>query len=106
MRLATGKKMQFVPGNAQHVGARNEQQDAFGFSDPGDRKFVAHGGVVGVLADGMGGLECGGEASRVAVRDFLKAYEEKTLEEPVPDALCRALQAANRSVLETARAGQ
>lgn len=97
------KAVNFAPGNAQHIGARRQQEDAFGFSDPGNPKFVAHGGLLGVLADGMGGLERGGQASRTAVRAFLHAYEAKTPEESVPAALQRALRAANQSVVDLAR---
>ena len=45
--------MRFVAGNAQHIGARPQQQDAFGFSDPDDPKFVAHGGFLGVVFGGV-----------------------------------------------------
>ena len=31
--------MRFLPGNAQHIGARHSQQDSFGFADPDDRRF-------------------------------------------------------------------
>ena len=57
--------MKIVAGNAQHIGARQEQQDSFGFSDPGNEAFVAHGGFLGVVADGMGGLSHGSEAGRI-----------------------------------------
>ncbi len=94
--------MRYVPGNAQDVGAREEQQDAFGFSDPGDEAFLAHGGFLGVLADGMGGLQNGGQGSLTAVRAFLDSYRTKLPEESVPDALVRSLYAANRAVLSFA----
>ena len=60
--------MKFSPGIAQHIGARADQQDAFGFSDPAEKSFVSHGGVAAVVADGMGGLENGKEASQTAIR--------------------------------------
>ena len=43
-----------IPGNAQHIGARSEQQDSFGFSAFDDAGFVSHAGVLAVVADGMG----------------------------------------------------
>jgi protein phosphatase len=94
--------MRFVPGNAQHVGARQSQQDAFGFGDPDDAAFVAHGGFLAVVCDGMGGMEHGEAASRAAVRAFLSAYVKKTFDESIPDALERSLHTANREVLEIA----
>jgi protein phosphatase len=94
--------MSFLPGNAQHIGSRGSQQDSFGFGDPNDKDFVAHGGFVAVVCDGMGGLEHGDLASRAAVRAFLDAYARKLPEEPIPDALERAAREANARVVELA----
>lgn len=87
------------PGNCQHIGARSSQQDAFGFSDKDDLAFVAHGGVLAVVADGMGGMASGGEASHSAVRAFLHAYMAKQADIDIPQALMQALGEANRAVL-------
>lgn len=51
-------------GNAQDIGAREEQQDAFGF---GERD----GGLLAVMADGMGGHAGGAAAAQAAVQAFL-----------------------------------
>jgi len=87
------------PGNCQHIGARGSQQDAFGFSDKDDLAFVAHGGVLAVVADGMGGMANGGEASHLAVRVFLHAYMAKQADETVHTAMLRALDEANQAVI-------
>lgn len=92
--------MTFAFGNAQHIGRRESQQDGFGFSDPANAPFVSHGGIVAVVADGMGGLEQGAQASSIAVRAFLDAYAQKTPDEPIGAALTRSLQAANLAVLQ------
>lgn len=94
--------LSYAPGNAQDVGRRSEQQDSFGFSDPTDRDFMAHGGLLAVVADGIGGLARGAEASRIAVRSFLGAYATKDREEPVAQALRRAVEAADRAVFKFA----
>jgi protein phosphatase len=94
--------MSFLPGNAQHIGARSSQQDSFGFGDPEDEAFLAHGGFVAVVCDGMGGMEHGDLASRTAVRTFLDAYRRKTPEESIPDALERSVREANDRVVEMA----
>jgi protein phosphatase len=94
--------MSFLPGNAQHIGARSSQQDSFGFGDPEDEAFLAHGGFVAVVCDGMGGMEHGDLASRTAVRTFLDAYRKKTPEESIPDALERSVREANDRVVEMA----
>ncbi len=91
--------MQVSPGNCQHIGARSIQQDAFGFSDKDDTPFVAHGGVLAVVADGMGGMSHGGEASHLTVKIFLQCYMAKHSDEAIPMAMLRSLQEANQAVV-------
>jgi protein phosphatase len=90
--------MKLIPGNAQHIGSRTEQQDSFGFSDPENANFLQHGGFLAVLADGAGGMEHGGAASRLAIEIFLGAYQDKSEHETIAAALERALLAANDAV--------
>lgn len=97
--------MDLSPGNAQWQGARPEQQDAFGFLGFGNPELMAHGGVLVVLADGMGGMSGGRQASRLAVERMMGAYAQKHPDEPIPKALERSLQLANHAVYELACAG-
>jgi PPM family protein phosphatase len=94
--------MSFLPGNAQHIGNRSSQQDSFGFGDLDDEAFLAHGGFVAVVCDGMGGMEHGDAASRMAVRAFLEGYGRKTPAESIPEALERCAREANGRVVEMA----
>src|SRR5712692_1312802 len=95
--------MRFLPGNAQHIGGRQSQQDSFGFADPDDQSFIAHGGFLAVVCDGMGGMEHGDAASRTAVRVFLDAYQRKDPAESIPTALERSVREANGQVAALAR---
>lgn len=95
-------KLNIVPGNAQHIGAREEQQDSFLFSDMENLELVSRIGVLAVLADGMGGLLLGKESSNLAVRTFLVEYCSKTPEETIEDELLRAAQVANAAVFDMA----
>ncbi len=63
-----------------------------------------HGGFLGVVADGVGGLTHGSEASQSAVRTFLQAYRLKSPAESIPEALARSLREANAAVLRVASA--
>jgi protein phosphatase len=92
----------YAPGNAQHQGCRREQQDSFEFSDPTDRAFMDHGGLLAVLADGMGGMANGAQAGRIAVEVLLEAYTGKDRDEDIPAAMHRALCAADRAVFDFA----
>lgn len=86
------------PAQAQHPGRRDSQQDACGFSNLADAAFAAHAGHLAVLADGMGGMRNGLWAASHAVQAFIEAYQAKTAAETIPDALQRALAAANDEV--------
>jgi len=94
--------LNLYPGNAQWIGQRTEQQDAFGFLGCQAQRGRQTGDVLVVLADGMGGMHRGGEASRLAVRTFLAQAEQAT-DAPVMTALHTALQAANQAVNALAR---
>jgi PPM family protein phosphatase len=94
--------MQVIPGNAIHIGQRKQQQDAFGLSDFDDAEFVAHGGYLAVVADGIGGLQYGARAAMVAISEFVGNYMGKLCEQSVEEALDQALEAANQAVLNEA----
>lgn len=92
--------MRVHPANAQAQGDRREQQDSFAFSDHRDAAFLQRAGFLAILADGMGGMALGREASDVAVQTLLEAYAVKEEGESVSRALERAFRRANRAVWE------
>jgi len=94
--------MRYLPAHAQHIGARHYQQDSIGLADPEDRAFLAHGGYLAVLCDGMGGMQHGDVASQTAVRAILDAYAQKLPDESIPAALERAAREANEQVIAAA----
>ncbi|MBQ9747590.1 MAG: serine/threonine-protein phosphatase [Clostridia bacterium] len=61
-------------GNAQHQGARNYQEDYFGFSRISAETFATKGALA-VLCDGMGGLSGGRETAVRTVTEILDAFE-------------------------------
>ncbi len=91
--------MRFLAAGSQHIGRRSSQQDSFGIVDASGEE-----GALAIVCDGMGGMEHGDDASRLAVEGFLKAWTEKPPEETVPAALERCARYANQQVLEFARA--
>lgn len=90
------------PSNYQHVGARENQEDAFAFSDLGDRKLVADKGILAILADGMGGLANGEQASQAAVNTLMREYNQKEENEAAQNFLLRATTVANAAVFDLA----
>ncbi|MGH9675144.1 MAG: PP2C family protein-serine/threonine phosphatase [Bryobacteraceae bacterium] len=98
--------MHYLVANAQHIGTRQNQQDAFGCSDLHDANLRSHGGVLAIVADGMGGLAHGDLASKLAVKVFLEAYRSKAPSEMITESLERSVYAANEAVwMMAAQAG-
>lgn len=91
-----------LPGNASHIGQRREQQDAFALSDFADAEFVAHGGYLAIVADGIGGLCNGKQAAECAVAGFMATYLAKPPQQSIDQTLELALEAANQAVLAQA----
>ena len=90
--------MRFLSTHAQHIGTRSSQQDSFGFGSM-DRAFMEHAGLLAIVCDGMGGMEHGDAASRIAVEAFLSAYQETTEAQDIPTALLRSARHANAQVV-------
>lgn len=98
----TTNHLKLVPSNCQHIGARERQEDAFGFSDFADCDGVNNNEVLAVVADGMGGLACGDQASQVAVNVFLKEYNNKNNVKSIDHFLQRTITIANFAVFDLA----
>jgi len=91
-----------LPGNAQHIGSREEQQDSFGFTDIYDEDFVREAGALCVLADGMGGMKGGKDASGIAVKAFLNSYSLLSKDLPIEKRLYISCFSANDEICEYA----
>ncbi|SDZ08371.1 PP2C family protein-serine/threonine phosphatase [Tindallia californiensis] len=90
------------PYNAQHLGTRKEQEDAFGMAGLTAEGTLGEKGFVAVLADGMGGMAFGNLASNTAVNIFLREYENKKREESADSFLIRTSKIANTAVFDKA----
>ena len=74
-------------GNSSHPGAREYQEDSFGWSAIFDGDIVSEKGFVAVLADGMGGLESGAEVSGYVVSSFITMFDAIYHNAPFPPQL-------------------
>jgi len=98
----TTERLKLIPSNCQHIGARERQEDSFGFTDLGDGRLVKDSGVMAVVADGMGGLAKGDRASQVAVSMFLAEYRKRTEQDPLDQFLYRTIHRSNSAVFDLA----
>ena len=92
-----------VPSVSQHIGSRENQEDAYKlttldeFIDSNDNGFLA------VIADGIGGAALGEEASKTAVDVFEKEYNNLIKSnETLQERLKRAITIANIAVYDLA----
>lgn len=93
------------PSNCQHVGKRKSQEDAFALLDFSDKGEVNKNGFLVVVADGMGGLSCGEEASNKAVQVFIREYKQRKESVSIVEALWCSLRIANTAVFDLAYDG-
>jgi PPM family protein phosphatase len=94
--------MHFTIDTEQHIGQRREQQDAVRVR--ADLPGFAEGALLAVVCDGMGGLQGGEEAARLAADAFTATFGRVAHAEPVGDVMRRSLAEAGRAVFQAARA--
>ena len=80
---------------ASLLGGRETQQDEWG-AHSAPPSLEGNARLLAIVADGMGGMPGGEDASQVAVQAFLEAYS--VLPEPAPNRLRHALLRANQRV--------
>lgn len=83
---------------------REINEDCARIIRPTTPEALARQGLLAVVCDGMGGHEAGEIASRVAVETIVKRFEEDAGDPLV--TLPKALQAANRAIVEAADRNQ
>lgn len=88
------------------LGAREEQQDAFGFTDSSDLALYRRKGMLAIVADGMGGLSNGGDVSSLVVRTCLKTFNNMSDTMASEDMLTEMARESNRAVNQLLRDGQ
>lgn len=87
-------------GTISSRGARNYQEDSFGFS-PLDRESVGKSGFIAVVADGMGGLSGGDRISGYVVSSLIEMHKNRSADVPVHIYLSQAFRMINSGVLQS-----
>lgn len=81
-----------------NIGKRKSQQDSFGLSQEGTYLNPEGKGVLAIVADGMGGLQNGGEISALVTMSMMKAFDGQTDGLTADQELLRMLNQANQNV--------
>lgn len=96
LRISGSDVNEISIGNAQNRGARDYQEDSFGYTplDKADSE-----GFAAVVADGMGGLAAGDKVSAYAVSALLGMRDQITRTEPVHVKFKQLISVINREVV-------
>ena len=93
--------LSYDPNNVQGIGNRKYQEDSFGFVNVGDVKLIRQEGLFAAVADGIGGLRDGKEASTITIdtlrADFMKYDRSSHLGTQLAGSILRANEIAYRS---------
>ena len=81
-------------GNAQDIGKRPQQQDAFAITPLEEELVVRDHGVMAVVCDGMGGAKSGNIASTLAVEVFVEEIRRSWLPGMESDRIDQMLRSA------------
>lgn len=95
--------MKFSVACLQDQGTRRDQQDAMRVVKDRGSWLPSGREVLGIVADGVGGLQYGGLAAQAAVDSFAGEYLSGRDGEDVPETLARSLVKAHRAVLTVSR---
>jgi protein phosphatase len=85
-------------GNCIHQGARDYQEDSFGYSNIVDSALISERGFAAVLADGMGGLANGKDISDYVVSSFIKMFDALDYNARFPEQLEKIVFKINEEV--------
>ena len=87
-------------GNVQGVGARERQEDSFAICNISDPDALARQGLFAVVADGMGGMDSGNEASEAAVDSMVRLFRGLLEEGDVPQQLREGALAVSDGIFQ------
>lgn len=90
--------LSYQVANLQGIGARERQEDSFAFANVLDVTEIRKKGMLAVVADGMGGMRDGKEASEIAIASIREAFEGMDREGDLALQLCSAVFSAGDEV--------
>ena len=87
-------------GNVQGIGARERQEDSFAICNVSAPEALAQHGLFAVVADGMGGMSDGNEASEAAVEAMVQLFRSLLEEGDIPQQLREGVSAVSDGIFQ------
>ena len=100
VELPVSRRPALQVGNVQGVGQRERQEDSFALCNVSDPDALARQGLFAVVADGMGGMADGNEASEAAVEALIQLFRSLLEEGDVPQQLREGILAASDGIFQ------
>lgn len=94
------RPLEYLVANFQGVGRREYQEDSFAFGNALTHEAITEKGLMAVVADGMGGLRHGKQASEMVTSSLLNAADSFDLDGDIIRQINDAVRAANDQVFE------
>lgn len=92
--------MTILVANLQGLGEREEQEDSFAVLNATDPADLAGYGLFALVADGMGGMEGGKQASEWAASFFIQLFRERNLKKDIPEWFYQSVHTISGSVYQ------
>ena len=99
-KVTAKQPLKYLVANLQGVGRRNSQEDSFAFGNALNEEAITKNGLLVVVADGMGGMKSGRQASEIVATCLLKSLDSFDLSGDIVRQLNTAVLAANDRVFE------
>ncbi|MEM9951283.1 MAG: protein phosphatase 2C domain-containing protein [Chloroflexota bacterium] len=93
--------LRLTPAATTHRGMRRRNnEDAIGYEYPSDVEILKSHGALFVVADGVGGLSAGDEASQRTVAELIKIYYETDEAQSIEERLTDAVELVNTTIFQ------
>lgn len=94
------RRMSYDVANLQGIGKRERQEDSFAIVNAMDVREIIQNGLLAIVADGMGGMQNGKQASELAVSCIREEFADMNREEDLCIQLKECLERAGEKVYE------